>query len=191
MLANACGGCHGTYGVSAGPSLPSLAGQSAAYFIAAMQRFRSGERPSTVMGRLAQGYTDAEIAAMAAWFARQRPVPQSGAVDARLAERGAIVFYKQCRYCHLDNGGLWRQIHHGRDYDKQCRHCHGDYGSDTADDTPVIAGQWPQYLEIQMRDFKSGARRMSKRKAAAMNALSPQDLEAVAHFYAGRTAEPQ
>lgn len=189
MLANACGGCHGARGVSAGPSMPSLAGQPKAYFIVAMKRFRSGERPSTVMGRLAKGYTDADIEAMAAFFARQKPVPQNGPVDARLVEKGAAIYYKQCKYCHLDNGRLWRQIHQGQDYDKQCRNCHADYGPDTGDETPMIAGQWPKYLKIQMDAFKDGTRKMSKKKAKAMNALSPGDREAVANFYASQTAE--
>jgi cytochrome c553 len=36
-----------------------------------MQAFRSGERPSTVMGRIAKGYSDEEIHAIAAWVAEQ------------------------------------------------------------------------------------------------------------------------
>jgi cytochrome c553 len=33
-----------------------------------MQAFRSGGRPSTVMGRIAKGFTDTEIQAIAAWL---------------------------------------------------------------------------------------------------------------------------
>ncbi len=36
-----------------------------------MQDFRSGARNGTVMPQLAKGYTDAQIDAMAAWFAAQ------------------------------------------------------------------------------------------------------------------------
>ncbi len=39
-------------------------------FISLMRAFRANERPNTVMGRIARGYTDAEIAALAAHFAR-------------------------------------------------------------------------------------------------------------------------
>jgi sulfide dehydrogenase cytochrome subunit len=35
-----------------------------------LKAFRSGERPSTVMGRLAKGYSDAEIDALAAYFSQ-------------------------------------------------------------------------------------------------------------------------
>lgn len=188
MLALACGGCHGTRGVSAGTSMPSLAGQSKEYFVVAMKRFRSGERPSTVMGRLAKGYSDAEIEAMAGFFARQRPARQGPPADAGLAEKGRAVYYKQCRSCHLD-GRLWAQFHQYREFDKQCGRCHADYGNGTKDDTPAIAGQWPEYLEIQLDDFTSGRRPMSERKARKLKALSRGDLEAAAHFYASQPAE--
>lgn len=189
MLSVACDGCHGTLGVSAGAAMPSIAGQPKDYFVTAMKKFRSGERPSTIMGRLARGYSDAEIDAMADFYARLRPVRQSAAIDARLAERGGIVFYNHCKYCHLDRGPLWRQIHRSRDYDNQCRHCHADYGNPRGEPMPLIAGQWLQYVKLQLDDFRSGARPMSQAKAQHLKTLSPDDLEAVAHFYASQTIE--
>ena len=69
---NACAGCHGTNGGSAGPTMPSLASQSKEAIVDAMKKFKSGERPSTVMGRLAKGYTDAEFAAMGDFFSKQK-----------------------------------------------------------------------------------------------------------------------
>ena len=35
-------------------------------------RWRSGERPSTVMGRIAKGFSDDEIRAIAIWLATQQ-----------------------------------------------------------------------------------------------------------------------
>jgi cytochrome c553 len=37
-----------------------------------MTEFRSGARPGTVMGRIAKGFTDDEIKAIASWFAAQK-----------------------------------------------------------------------------------------------------------------------
>ena len=37
-----------------------------------MRAFRDGKRPATVMHQIAKGYTDAQIDAMAAWFAAQK-----------------------------------------------------------------------------------------------------------------------
>lgn len=39
----------------------------------ALRAFKAGERPGTVMPQLAKGYTDAEIDALAAWFASRKP----------------------------------------------------------------------------------------------------------------------
>lgn len=52
-------------------TLPPLAGRSQAELIDAMQAFRNGTRPATVMGQIARGYDDAQIAAIAGWLSRQ------------------------------------------------------------------------------------------------------------------------
>lgn len=54
------------------PALPKLAGQKAADIVAAMDAFRTGKRRATVMDRIAKGFTDDEVAAIAAWYAAQK-----------------------------------------------------------------------------------------------------------------------
>jgi cytochrome subunit of sulfide dehydrogenase len=68
--ATSCSGCHPPT-ASAETKVPPLRGQSAAEIAAAMEAFRSGERPSTVMGRIAKGFSDDETRAIAAWLAAQ------------------------------------------------------------------------------------------------------------------------
>jgi sulfide dehydrogenase cytochrome subunit len=63
-----CSGCHG----SGGEMLPRLSGRPASETVAALAGFRSGERPGTLMGRIARGFTDDEARAIAAWLERQR-----------------------------------------------------------------------------------------------------------------------
>lgn len=73
-LAATCAACHGTDGVPPPNTLvPALAGLPATVFSGAMQAFRSGARPATVMPQIAKGYSDAQIAQLAAYFAAQRP----------------------------------------------------------------------------------------------------------------------
>lgn len=67
MLGNTCAGCHGTHGVSAGAA-PSLKGLPTDYLKQAMHDFKSDKRPATIMNRIAKGYSDADIDAMAAYF---------------------------------------------------------------------------------------------------------------------------
>lgn len=69
LAAEGCYGCHGPGGTGAG-GIPGIAGRDAAELRAAMIAFRANERPGTIMGRIARGYTDAEIAAVAEHFAR-------------------------------------------------------------------------------------------------------------------------
>jgi cytochrome c553 len=69
--AAACTGCHPANAGVQTP-VPRLAGRKAAEIVQQMQEFRGGQREATVMGRIAKGFTDAEIQAIAAWYAAQR-----------------------------------------------------------------------------------------------------------------------
>jgi sulfide dehydrogenase cytochrome subunit len=66
-MARNCFGCHGPDGRSPG-AIPALNGKSADFIVQSFKDFRSGERPSTVMGRHAKGYTDAEVTALAEYI---------------------------------------------------------------------------------------------------------------------------
>lgn len=67
ILANPCAGCHGMDGVSTG-TIPSINHLSADAIVAALKAYKSGERPGTVMDRIAKGYTDEEIQRIADYF---------------------------------------------------------------------------------------------------------------------------
>ncbi|MCE2724758.1 MAG: c-type cytochrome [Burkholderiales bacterium] len=67
-----CSSCHGTNGVSAGGAIAGLAGLNRDYFIIRMKSFKEGKREATLMHQIAKGYTDAEVAAMADYFAAQK-----------------------------------------------------------------------------------------------------------------------
>jgi cytochrome subunit of sulfide dehydrogenase len=68
--ASSCSGCHPP-SASAETKVPPLRGHDPAEVVAAMQAFRSGERPSTVMGRIARGFSDDETRAIAVWLTVQ------------------------------------------------------------------------------------------------------------------------
>jgi len=69
--ASSCSGCHPA-SRWVGTDVPRLIGRSAEQVTAAMAQFRSGERPATVMDRIAKGFTEDEIKAIAAWYAAQK-----------------------------------------------------------------------------------------------------------------------
>jgi len=70
--AAACTGCHPANAGVVETPVPRLAGRNAAGIVAAMQAFRSGQTPATVMDRIAKGFTVEETQAIAAWYAAQR-----------------------------------------------------------------------------------------------------------------------
>jgi cytochrome subunit of sulfide dehydrogenase len=72
-LAATCANCHGTQGQAVpNATVPGLAGLPAAYVAEQMKAFKAGTRPATVMHQLAKGYSDAQIDAIAAYYAAQK-----------------------------------------------------------------------------------------------------------------------
>jgi sulfide dehydrogenase cytochrome subunit len=69
--AASCSGCHPT-SPKAETRVPRLAGRKPADIVAAMQAFRSGQKPATVMDRIAKGFSEAEIRAIADWLGAQQ-----------------------------------------------------------------------------------------------------------------------
>jgi len=69
--AAACSGCHPT-GATATSSISRLYGRDAGDIMTAMTGFRDGSLPATVMTRIAKGFSDDELRAIAAWLAAQK-----------------------------------------------------------------------------------------------------------------------
>lgn len=171
MMANTCAGCHGTDGKSAGPASPNLAGMSASYFIDSMTYFKNlpkGEehaedaRPATIMNRIAKGYTDEQIEAMAEHFASLPVYKADVPHDAAKAKAGADIYDKACAKCHDENGAL------------------------PDDDSGILAGQWLPWLQYSMVDFQSGHREMPKKMKKQVEKLSGAEIETALHFFASQ-----
>lgn len=71
ILANACGGCHGTDGASAG-AMPSIKGKKKAFIKQSLLDFRDDKKKATVMNRIAKGYDDKQIDMLAEYFSAQK-----------------------------------------------------------------------------------------------------------------------
>ncbi len=69
--ASSCSGCHPASRAVETP-VNRLNGRNPAEIITAVQAFRSGQRPATVMDRIAKGFTDDEIKAIADWYGAQK-----------------------------------------------------------------------------------------------------------------------
>jgi|GEM_PF-6006905 cytochrome c553 len=68
-----CAGCHGMEGEGkeapvGSPSFPSLAGQVASYFIKSVNDYKNDTRNDAMMGAIAKGLNDVDIANLAAYY---------------------------------------------------------------------------------------------------------------------------
>jgi sulfide dehydrogenase cytochrome subunit len=167
MLSNTCNGCHGVNGNSAGPATPSIAQMEKVTFFDAMKAMQSDEMYSTIMGRIARGYTDDELHLMADHFAAQMFVPAKQEFDAAAAENGAKLHDKYCEKCHEEGG-------------KPIKGDDAEYS--------LLAGQWSPYLHNALTDFREGRREMPKKMKKKLEKLIKKEgdeaLAALNAFYA-------
>lgn len=71
-LADSCTSCHGTNGRGRG-AMPALAGQDEQQLKTRMAMLAAGDPQATIMSRLLRAYNEAEISALARFFAQARP----------------------------------------------------------------------------------------------------------------------
>ncbi len=162
MLADTCAGCHGTDGVSVGPASPNIAGMSETYFTDTMLAFKNGDRYSTVMGRIAKGYSEEEIKLMAGYYAAKPMASTKQELDAAKVTAGEKLYAKNCSKCHDENGAL------------------------ADDDAGILASQWLPYLRYAMEDFKAGTWEMPKKMKKKVDKLSDDELDSLLQFFASQ-----
>ncbi|MBU1663921.1 MAG: hypothetical protein KKG92_00800 [Gammaproteobacteria bacterium] len=163
-LVNTCNNCHGTGGVSVGHSMPSIAGLSETYLKNILMEWKSGARAFANMTRLISGYTDAEIAALAKYYAKLpwTPVVQPVAADL---------------------------IAKGKDITDRCETCHGVTGGKPDDEeTPRLNGQWAKYLELEMLKYRDPGFQMTHKKMIKnTQKLEQGDVATAAQYYGAQS----
>lgn len=106
-----CGGCHGSQGVSADSTTPSLAGQDPQYLVKATKAYRNTRR-NWGMQRYVAGLSDKDIDNIAAYYASQQPkaADKTPTSTQELAEK--------CNRCHdQDNPTMAAPKMRGQDRD--------------------------------------------------------------------------
>ena len=160
-LGGTCTACHGYNGSSVG-IIPSIAGNTVDYFVDTMEAFKSDKRKSTVMGRVAKGYSSEEIQLMAEFFASKPALSMKQSFDTAKASLGAKIHEESCNKCHEDGGKSGKE-------------------------DPILAGQSMLYLQYSMADFKNKDRepdeKMSKKVKEVIDKYGTDGLEALIHYY--------
>lgn len=163
-LARTCNACHGVNGVSVGPSMPSIGGLPEAYLKNIMTQWKSDERYSATMGRHFKGYTEAELAALAAYFSKLPWTPTVQSADAKVVAQGKTAT-------------------------DRCETCHGATGGQPDDnETPKLNGQWAQYMEMELMKYRNDAVKMPHKKMRGnAKKLEEADVAAAAQYYGAQS----
>jgi cytochrome c553 len=170
-LTATCLACHGSDGNSLAGSFPNIAGQNEAYLYKQLVDIQTGARSAMLMTGILDGLTPQNLEDLAAYYAAQTPA--QGAADPALVALGESIY----------KAGIARkQV-------AACTGCHSPTGQGNGlAKFPMLAGQWPEYSEAQLKAFRSGARgndgdsRMMR--ISAMD-LSDPEIKAVASYIAG------
>jgi cytochrome c553 len=163
-----CGRCHGADGLGRGSgAFPKLAGQRPAYLQAAMEAYARGDRHSGIMEPVAGALRAPEIGELAAYYSGL-PKPPGPAMS---LERGESI---------ARNGIPAQRV-------PACAQCHGPGAGPRNPHYPALAGQYAEYLELQLQLFKSGQRGGSA-YAHLMHEVAPrmsqEQMRAAAQYYA-------
>jgi cytochrome c553 len=175
IAAQVCAACHAADGNSIGPANPKIAGQHPEYLGKQLTDFKAqgGNKPARenpVMTSMVANLSDADMKNLAAYYGGQKLKPATAA-DKDLAAAGQK---------------LWRGGNSQTGV-PACSGCHGPTGSGIPAQYPRVAGQYSEYLAVQLRAFKEGARAndpngMMRGVAARM---SEREIRAVAEYAAG------
>jgi len=172
-----CAGCHGEFGEGGGDGeYPRLAGMPYKYLVNQMLDFQDGKRPSIAMAMYA---TERELPGndlrdISRYLSEKELMTHMPKVDEdlpaleklRIASRVFNVF----RYEGDFTQG--KVIYRG-----QCAKCHGAEGQGKGA-TPRLAGQYTDYLRLQIDSFRQGVRHSSQMEKY-LKPLSPADIEAL------------
>jgi len=164
----ACARCHGFDGASDGSgAFPALVGQPAHYLEGQLRHFASGDRQNAIMQSIAKGLTPEEMESVAQYYAnvRSAAIPQRQGTPELLA-RGAQVALVGDRDARV----------------QACVSCHGPNGAGEPPTVPYLAGQYKQYIKVQIQMFRRGFRKSAQMTDVAHD-LTDQDVDAVAAYF--------
>ena len=157
--AEACVACHGANGNSAMGMFPTLAGQNARYIYLQLKDYKEGRRKNPMMSPVAAGLEKQDMHDLAAYFASQKQARTGFKTDPERVKAGAAKAEESlCAMCHL--GGMAGQ-----------------------NEVPRLAGQHPEYIMTQLKNFKARERTNDAGNMTSLaQTLSEEDMTNLAHW---------
>ncbi len=170
-----CAACHGTDGNSPTSANPIIAGQIPEYLLKQLKEFQSIDgkpavRNNPIMAGMTAALNAEDMKGLALYFSQQKP-KSSVATSAKLVETGR---------------NLWRK----GDFERgipACAGCHGPAGAGMPAQYPRLSGQYAEYIEIQLKNFRSEERSNDPEGMMRNIAdrISDKQIKAVADYIAG------
>jgi cytochrome c553 len=160
--AQLCAACHGDNGIPQEKSTPVIWGQYQGYLYLELRDYKSGARKNDIMSPLAETLAREDMMALALYFSQKRwPDLKPPAAPPDVAARAIRA-----------NGSVG------------CTGCHqGQYQGEGTQ--PRVAGQYREYLQQTMLDFRTRARGNNPGMTDLMLATSEADIAALAQYMAG------
>lgn len=157
-LSQTCLGCHGSPGFrNASPvyRVPMIGGQHASYIVSALQAYKNKDRSHPTMQAQAASLSDQDMKDIAAYFANLTG-------ETRVVKKSKAAA--------------------GEKLAATCAGCHGATGNGDSDQFPKLAGQYDDFIERALLDYKSGKRKNAIMSGFVAN-LSKQDIKALSHWF--------
>lgn len=155
-LAEQCESCHGADGNAKNPSMPTLAGQDAKYFIKAMTHYKNGERQHQKMFEAVVELGEQDMIDLASYYAAQEPRRRN--VRSPLKSTEWIT---------------------------RCERCHGIDGNSSDPRFPMLAGQDLGYLTKALKSYATGERENTTMHAMS-DPLSALDIKRIGAYFASQ-----
>jgi cytochrome c553 len=170
-----CAACHASDGNSQIAANPKLAGQFYEYLHKQLVNFKpqgakKAERDNAVMAGMVANLSASDLRDVAAFYAAQKLKP-AAAKDKDLAALGQKIY----RGGNTATGVA------------ACAGCHGPAGAGMPAQYPRIAGQFPEYVEAQLKAFRGGARANDPNgmMRGVVARMTDREIQAVSDYVAG------
>jgi len=166
-----CGRCHGSDGLGRGTgAFPKLAAQKPRYLAASLEAYARGERYSGIMQPIAAGLSSGEMQELARYYSDLMPGNSLQSDEPAALERGSNI---------ASRGIAVRGV-------PACADCHGPSKIRHNEMYPKLAGQYADYLVLQLELFNKkqrGGTPYVHIMHTVTHRLEPEEMRDVAEYY--------
>ncbi len=155
-----CAACHGEAGLPEDRAIPIIWGQEFYYIYVQLRDYQAGRRANEIMGPMVEAFDKAQMKELAQYFSEKEWPRIDPQIDESFLGAGESSLVAG-----------------------QCSQCHSTYVGDSR--VPRLAGQYPEYLERTMLEFKEKVRLNSPAKGSLLGSFSDEQIKAMAHYLAG------